>query len=72
MVEAAAWQPTGPVGSASAFGLAPGGVLTFKNWKASHKNVNSGFCLKNLGDLASFPVSACPQAAFECVGPAGP
>ena len=47
---------------------APGGILTFKTWKASHKNVNSWVCLKNLGDLASVPV---PWLRMD-VDPAGP
>ena len=41
MTREAGGQPTDPVGSASALGLAPGGVLTFQCWKTSQKNVNS-------------------------------
>lgn len=72
MSQAAAWQPADLVGSDGAFGLAPSGVLTFKTWKASRKNVNPRFCLKNLRDLASTPAPPCPLAAFEGVRPAGP
>ena len=49
------------MGSAGAFGLAPGGILTFKNYKASHKNVNSWVCLRT---QEIWPVpSPCPVPA---------
>lgn len=72
MSQPVARQPADPVGSDGAFGVAPSGVLTFKTWKASHRNVNSWFCLKNLGDLASIPAPPCALAAFGGVRPAGP
>lgn len=69
--QAALWQLPDPMGMVSAFDSTLRGVLTFKNQKVSHKNVDFWLCLKNweIGLFLAPPTPPTPVSGR--LGPAG-